>query len=158
MHWRHFLPRLNYINKIQWLEARPFSLQVWASDKHRRGCCAITGRVLGEAPGGEKKTTTQPYRYLCILIRWKTNSFSVDFLCDGMFGVACSVHACGKWKVNSKAVGRYLPSFLSPPATLTVQSQDNEGETNSVLRQSNSPPLYCRCVSLRWAGGKWHFV
>lgn len=44
-----------------------------------------------------------------------------------------------KWEVNSEAVGRYLPAFfLSPPATLTVQSQDNGEETNSVLRQSNS--------------------
>lgn len=72
----------------------------------------------------------------------------------GVGAAARSVHACGKCKVNSKAVGRYLPSFLLPPATLTVQSQDNGGETNSVFRQSNSPPLYCRCVSPRCGGGK----
>lgn len=43
----------------------------------------------------------------------------------------CYVHVCSKWKVNSEAVGCYLPPFLSLPATLTVQSLDNGGETNS---------------------------
>lgn len=153
--------------EIKYSELKPglFSLQVWGSDKHQRGCYGITGRVLREAAGRKTPNNTalsiaQPDIFMNTNRPGKQIHFRWISWCNGMHGVgaaACSVHACGKCKVNSKAVGRYLPSFLLPPATLTVQSQDNGGETNSVLRQSNSQPLYCRCVSPRVGGKKVAF-
>lgn len=50
------------------------------------------------------------------------------------------------YEVNVGAIGSYLPPSLLPPATLTVQSQDNGWETNAAFRKSNAPPPSCMCV------------
>ena len=65
------------------------------------------------------------------------------FCCSALF--ACAE----KWKVNVGAIGLYLPPFLSPPATLTVQSQDNGGETNAVFRLPEQCTAWCVCVCVR---------
>lgn len=93
----------------------------------------------------------------------ETNTFSIHvspcdgkclylhvFACERMSAAALSRSAYGvgkKGKVNAGAIG--LPSFLLPPAKLTVQSEDNGRETNAVCRQSNAPPPWCVCVCLR---------
>lgn len=147
--------RLHYINNIQWLEARPFLSCRCEVLINTRGCSAVTGCVLGEAARHKKNNPA-----LSLLMH--TNRMEDKFIFYGFTGAVaclerewtCVLCTCGKWEVNSKSGGRYLPTFLLPPGTLTAQSQDNGEETNSVLRQSNSPPLHCRCVSPRWGKKK----
>lgn len=143
------------------MESQACFVQVWSSDKRQRGCRALIGCEAAE------NTAFSPFT--CILICLKTDIFSASWrVCLHVFAcvcvgalLLCSLHVCRKWKVNFEAVGLDLPPFLSPAATLTVQSQDNGGETNSVFRQSNPPPPWCVyvCVCL-WGQKKkvWHSV
>lgn len=111
------------------VERRPCLPQVWSSDKRLRRCAAIISFVSEEAA---EHTASSPF--ICILLGWKANILpaptpSPPLLCCGMcLDVFSCVCVLVKWEVNTGAAGLCLAPFF--PATLSVQSQDNGGETS----------------------------
>lgn len=114
-----------------WLTTERFLCNNWLC--LRRGCgkyCLLSFHTHINRPENKYIFCLLPGVVVCVPV----------LMCEEKGFPSRSVCACGKWKVNVETIGLYLPAFFASPATLTVQSQDNWGETNAAFRQSNAPP------------------